>query len=119
MLIGVDDDKSIPGVKFPEEESIEIHAALKKFCRPGLPFHESIIPISEKRFVLQWRISKSDKRPHFLVMDGTRCAFVRNNDQCIKASEEMYEILRRSKSQKGTRCLKINATEKGDLFSRV
>ena len=47
MLIGVDDDKSIPGVKFPEEESIEIHAALKKFCRPGLPFHESIIPIYE------------------------------------------------------------------------
>ena len=166
LLIGVDDNKSIPGVKFPEEESMAIHAVLKKQCRPGLTFHESIIPISEKRFVLQWRIPKSDRRPHFLISDGSRNAFVRHKDQSIVASAEMCEIIRRSKSKQGARftygeaeqkiihyldeqhaislkefsqltglnrfmasrkiirlvlanILKITATDKGDLYSRV
>ena len=103
LLIGVDDDKSIPGVKFPEEESVVIHSELKNHCRPGLAFHETVIPISEKKFVLQWRIPKSDKRPHFYVSNGARSSFVRQSDQSIKASREMSEIIRRSKSQKGTR----------------
>ena len=103
LLIGVDDDKSIPGVKFPEEESQVIHDELKKHCRPGLAFHETVIPISENRFVLQWRIPKSERRPHFYVIDGERSSFVRQSDQSIKASREMSEIIRRSKSVKGTR----------------
>lgn len=166
LLIGVDDDKSIPGVKYPEEESLVIHNEIKKHCRPGLAFHESIIPISEKRFVLQWRIPKSEKRPHFFVVNTERISFVRQGEQSIKASREMTEIIRRSKSLKGTRfiygeaeqklihflgiqstislqefleltglnrymasrkivrlvlanVLKITATEKGDLYSRV
>ena len=103
LLIGVDDDKTIPGVKFPDEESIVIHNELKNHCRPGLAFHEVVIPISEKRFVLNWRIPKSDKRPHFYVTNGERISFVRHGDQSIKASKEMTEIMRRSKSQNGTR----------------
>ena len=166
LLVGVDDDKSIPGVKYPDEESMVIHDELRKYCRPGLAFHESIIPISEKRYVLQWHIPKSEKRPHFYVAEGERTSFVRQRDQSIKASKEMSEIIRRNKSLKGTRfsygeaeqklihflekqptinlqefakltglnrymasrkiirlvlanVLKITATEKGDLYSRV
>jgi len=103
LLIGVDDDKTILGVKFPDEESIVIHNELKKHCRPGFAFHEAVIPISEKRFVLQWRIPTSEKRPHFYVCNGERISFVRQGDQSIKASKEMSEIMRRSKSRKGTR----------------
>jgi predicted HTH transcriptional regulator len=166
VLIGVDDDKSIPGVKFPDEESLVIHTELKKHCRPGIEYHETVIAISEKRFVLQWYIPPSGRRPHFYVVEGKREAFVRQNDQSIKASREMREIIRRNKLHKGTRftygeaeqkvihfldqqpaislrefsritglnrylasrkiihlvlanVLKITATEKGDLYSRV
>ena len=166
LLVGVDDDKEIYGIKFPDEESLVIHNELKKHCRPGIEFHETVIPVSNKRFVLQWRIPRSSKRPHFYVAEGNKISFVRQNDQSIKASREMSEIIRRSKSHKGARftygeaeqkvihflglqptinlqeftkltglnhylasrklirlvlasVLKITATEKGDLYSRV
>lgn len=103
LLIGVDDNKTIPGVKFPDEESMVIHNELEKHCRPGLAFHEAVIPISEKRFVVQWNIPKSERRPHFYVGNGERISFVRQSDQSIKASKEMSEIMRRRKSHRGTR----------------
>ncbi len=112
LLIGVDDDRSIPGVKFPEEESIVIHNELRKHCRPGLAFHEVVIPISENRFVLQWRIPKSEKRPHFFVTETDKTSFVRQNDQSIKASREMSEIIRRRKSPNGTRLVYGEAEQK-------
>ena len=112
LLIGVDDDKSIPGVKFPDEESIVVHNELKKHCRPGMAFHESVIPISENRYVLQWHIPRSDRRPHFYVSDEEKISFVRQNDQSIKASREMCEIIRRSKSVNGTKLIYGEAEQK-------
>ncbi len=112
LLIGVDDDKTIPGVKFPEEESIAIREELKNHCRPGILVEETVIPVSEKRFVLQWRIPKSDRRPHFHVADGLRTSFVRHGDQSIRASREMTEILRRSKSPHGTKFIYGEAEQK-------
>ncbi|CAN5412549.1 hypothetical protein BH09BAC3_BH09BAC3_05110 [soil metagenome] len=112
LLIGVDDDQSIPGVKFPEEESIVIHNELKKHCRPGMAFHESVIPISENRYILQWHIPKSEKRPHFYISGEEKISFVRQNDQSIKASREMCEIIRRSKSVNGTKMVYGEAEQK-------
>ncbi|MBS1545495.1 MAG: ATP-binding protein [Bacteroidetes bacterium] len=102
LLIGVDDDGSIPGVKYPEEESLAIRLALRKHCRPGVVFHENIYPVTEKKFVLEWTIPQSRNRPHFFVTDGKKTAFVRRKDQSITASTEMCEVIRRSKSSKGT-----------------
>src|SRR4051812_1633017 len=70
LLIGVDDDKSIPGVKYPEEESLAVRQEIEKHCRPKLTFDEEIIAISEKKFVLQWRVDKSERRPHFYAANG-------------------------------------------------
>lgn len=104
MLIGVDDDKSIPGVKHPEEESHAINAVLEKQCRPKLIFAESAIRISEKNFVLQLDIPKSEKPPHYFVLspDQKEC-YVRVDDKCMKASRELREIIRRAQSKKGVR----------------
>lgn len=103
LLIGVDDDRTIPGVKFPEEESLAVQQALAKHCRPQLHYEEAIIPISEKKYVLEFNISRSERRPHYFVADGKKETFVRRHDQSIKASREMSEIMRRKKSQHGTR----------------
>lgn len=103
LLIGVDDDGSIPGVKFPEEESLAVQETLKNHCRPMLHYDEVIIPISEKRYVIQWDIPRGERRPYFFVADGKKETFVRQHDQSIKASREMSEIIRRRKSTHGTR----------------
>lgn len=167
LLIGVDDDGTIPGVKYPEEEEHVISEALKKYCRPALLYKESIIAISEKKYVVRFDIPPSLKRPHYLVLDKeTKLSFVREKDMSIKASSEMEEIVRRSKHKRDIRfsfgdaekqlmeyllehrtitlpayqklsglnrfkarrklillvlanVLKITASEKGDLYSRV
>jgi predicted HTH transcriptional regulator len=167
LLIGVDDDGSIPGLKYPDEEAHVVVESLNKHCRPPLLYHETSISISENRFVVRFDIPPSAQRPHYLVMSkSTRETFVRVNDMSIKASAEMEEILRRSKKKRDTRfifgeaekklmeylelqpsttladyrkfsglnrfqasrklillvlanVLKITASEKGDLYSRV
>ena len=55
LLIGVDDDKTISGVKYPEEEILAVKQAIEKFCRPVILLVETIIPISEtyKKFFFQ------------------------------------------------------------------
>src|SRR4051812_16484601 len=103
LLIGVDDDKSIPGVRYPEEESLAMRHELEKHSRPAIAFEEEIIAISAKKFVLQWRVPKSEKRPHFYVANGERFAFIRQKDQSIKASGIMNEVLRRGRSKNGAR----------------
>lgn len=101
LLVGVDDDGTIPGVRYPEEEGHVISEALKKYCRPELLYKESIIPISENKYVVRFDIPPSPKRPHYLVIDkDTRQTFVREKDMSIKASPEMEEIVRRSKQKR-------------------
>lgn len=49
LLIGVDDDGSIPGVKYPDEEAHVVRQSLTRFCRPLLTYNESIISIPDNR----------------------------------------------------------------------
>lgn len=101
LLIGVDDDKSIPGVKYPDEEAHVVRESLTKHCKPPLAYHESVIGISENRFVVRFDVPPSTKRPHYLALEkGNRSTFVRVNDMSIKASVEMEEIVRRSKKKR-------------------
>ncbi|MCA4897392.1 MAG: helix-turn-helix domain-containing protein [Bacteroidota bacterium] len=102
LLVGVDDDKTIPGVKYPEEESYSIQQALQS-CKPKLIFHESILAISDNRFVVRYDVPQSEKRPHFIKQENTLECFVREADKSIKASREMQEIVKRSKKKKDVR----------------
>jgi predicted HTH transcriptional regulator len=98
LLIGVDDNKTIPGLKHPEEEAHVVREALTNFCRPLLAYNESSISIPDNRFVVRFDVGPSSKRPHFLVFGKEpKSAFVRVKDMSIKASSEMEEIVRRSK----------------------
>lgn len=166
ILIGVDDEGTIPGVKYPEEEWMGVSAQLVG-CKPPLPHHITLIAIPDHRFVMRIDISESDKRPHLLSTgEGSHETYVRVRDMSIKASIEMEEIVRRQKKKKDIKfvygeheqqlmkyladqktvtlhqfreltglnrfkasrklillvlanVLKIEATEKGDLYSRA
>lgn len=165
LLIGVDDDGSVPGVKYPDEEIHVIAQALQRYCKPALVYQESVLDISENRFVVRYDVSPSEKL-HYLTVDKERETFVRVQDKSIKASVEMQEIIRRSKKKRDmhftfgeaeknlmgflennpnitlsqymkfaglnrfkasrklillvlANVLKITATERGDLYSRV
>jgi hypothetical protein len=99
VLVGIGDDKTIPGLKYPEGESHVIRKALKA-CHPSLTFNETFIPIGDSKTVLQYEIPESDRKPHFITKEGERESYVRVNDQSIRASREMCEIVKRAQYNK-------------------
>jgi predicted HTH transcriptional regulator len=101
LLVGVDDNGTLPGVKYPEEESMGITEVLQKNCRPQLVYHESIIAIEENKFIVRYDIPQSKRRPHSYIIDREHSeSYVRVNDMSIKASTEMEEIVRRARKKK-------------------
>ncbi len=103
LLIGVDDDGTISGVKFPEEELLVIEKELSGCCRPVLSIAHDIVRLNEKRYVLRVIVALSPKRPHYWVTKEEKISFVRERDQSIRASREMIEVIRRLKPLKGMR----------------
>jgi hypothetical protein len=102
LLLGVADDKTIPGLKYPDEESHVMRAALKK-CSPALPVVETYIPVGNSRTVIQYHVSESTRKPHYFIDGDDRQAFVRVNDQSIRASREVREIVKRAQHKKDIR----------------
>lgn len=102
LLLGIGDDQTIPGLKYPEDESLAIQEALQK-CRPKLPVTELFIPIGNGRTVIRYDIAESTRKPHYQITDNQQETFVRVNDQSIKASREVREIVKRSRKKKDIR----------------
>lgn len=103
LLIGVDDDGSIPGVKFPEEELLVIQQELAKNCRPTLPVDARFVRLNEKRFVVWLDVLRSPRRPHYIPSEEKRLSYVREKDESLTASREMVEVIRRLKTLEGMR----------------
>jgi hypothetical protein len=102
LLIGISDDGFLAGVKHPEDESHVIEKSLQK-CKPALPVTEMYIPIGNSRFVIQYHISESRCKPHYFLNGEKKEAYIRVNDQSIRASREVREIARRSQLKKDIR----------------
>ena len=103
LLVGIGDDKTIPGLKYPEDESIVVQQALEQ-VQPAMNVRESLIAIGNNRSVLQYIVNVSEQRPHFMVDDqGVREYFVRSGDKSIRASREVREIIKRRQKQRDIR----------------
>ncbi|WP_186757309.1 AlbA family DNA-binding domain-containing protein [Echinicola salinicaeni] len=100
LMIGVDDDKTVSGQRYIEEDVYVLEKAIKEKIRPIVQYELSIIPINEKKGVAVFHFEKSPKRPHFLYEDGRKKSYVRVEDRTVQASREVWEILRRGKNEK-------------------
>ena len=100
LLIGVDDNGIISGVKFAEEDKFVLEKAIVDFCRPRVRFKSEIIKLSEKKSIINYTIYESKKKPHYVVENKRGRAYVRVKDRSIQASKEVREILRRSRRNK-------------------
>ena len=104
LLVGVDDDGSMYGTRYPDEELFAVQQAIQKLCRPILLYHESVIALNKKKFVVRFDVPPGDRRPYHLIVSKEETeSYVRVNDMSIKASAEMQEIVRRSKQKKDIR----------------
>jgi predicted HTH transcriptional regulator len=103
LLIGIGDDGTLAGLKYPEEELHVMSEALKK-VRPSLEYHVTMIPIAQARTVIQYEIPESKRKPHYILGERkVKESFVRVDDKSIKASRELREIVKRKQRMKDIR----------------
>lgn len=103
LFIGVNDDGTIPGVKFPEDEIFSLDQAIGKYCRPRLEIVNEIVPLSEKKSIVVYKVSPGERKPYYILEDFPKCrktTFVRSLDKSIQASKEVREIIRRRQKNK-------------------
>jgi predicted HTH transcriptional regulator len=98
LLLGVDDDSTIVGVKDAEEEEFSLQQALEAHCDPHVTLRIERIPITSKRDVILVSIPPSAHKPHYLVegLNGhrVRTAYVRVNDMSLEASKEAVRLMK-------------------------
>ncbi|MFA0961902.1 helix-turn-helix domain-containing protein [Roseivirga sp. BDSF3-8] len=105
LLIGVDDDGKIPGLKFAEEDKYVLDKAIARYCSPDIHYTTEIIPLNESRSVIRYSINKSPEGPHYVQEPGApqRKVYVRVNDQSIQASREVRQVLKGEKKSREVR----------------
>ena len=69
VLVGVDDDGTVLGVKDAEEEFYALQTALADRITPSIDLGFEPVRISRKREVLVVHVPASVERPHMLVPD--------------------------------------------------
>ena len=101
LLLGVDDDGTVKGVRDSAEEEFALNEALQNHCTPPLKVQIRRIQISKKRDVILVQVPESEHKPHYLTgpnEQATRTAYVRVEDMSVEASKEHIRILKARKS---------------------
>ncbi len=104
LLIGGDDNGTIPGLKFAEEDAWVLDNAIQQYCFPRIRYKAETVNISDKKSVIRYRIYESRKKPHYVLepnANGRKKVYIRIGDKSIQASREIIEILKRSRNKKG------------------
>lgn len=97
LLLGVDDDGSVVGVRDAEEEEFALRQALIAHCDPPIPFSTERIPITHRRDVIVVSVPSSGTKPHYLAHigeNGSRTAYVRVRDMSVEASKEAVRLMK-------------------------
>lgn len=106
VLLGVDDDGTIRGLKDIHEELYLFRQAVSVHCTPDVGFKISTVSVSRRREVLVVDVPDSSDKPHFLKISkngsGHAVAYIRVGDQSVEASKEVVRLMRWSKRQTDT-----------------
>ncbi len=93
LLIGVDDNCRITGVKAEEETHVLLQAAVR-YCRPVIEPLVNEYPVG-KRSLLEVIILEGEHKPYFALGEDKRWwAYVRVGNQSLLASQVMLEVMR-------------------------
>lgn len=104
LFVGVDDDKTIVGCKYADEEHFLLQKAIKELCRPAIFYEAEVIPLNEKRAILHYEIFPGKRKPYFAFEKKYHRygkAFVRVEDRSIQASPEIRKILKFNNDPQG------------------
>ena len=114
LLIGVDDNGTIPGIRSAEEELYGLEKAIRQWCRPSIDYEINVVPISGRKSVIHYKIYEGQRKPHYVLQGAFSAtngsssikkkhkgrAYVRHKDKSLQASPEVWQILRRARQSK-------------------
>jgi predicted HTH transcriptional regulator len=108
VLLGVDDDGALVGLKDTEEELYALRDALDTHCEPPVRLRIEGVRVSRRREVLVIDVPASADKPHFLVetengRDGKRTAYVRVGHESIEASREAVSLMKAARRPRDVR----------------
>ncbi len=98
LIIGIDDDKTIIGVRSEKEEIAQVMHACAFFIEPAIEPIIEIVELDYKDIVVV-HILESSQKPHRVFTSDNeapnqRRAYIRQGEESILASREMVRILR-------------------------
>lgn len=106
LLIGVDDNLTIPGVESADEEEFMILNGIGKYLKPALEVKVQHLRLPSDNYVVVFQVPKGEERPYMVqpneYIDEPR-AYIRMDHQSIQASREMRELLKVEKKAKNLR----------------
>ena len=102
LLIGVDDDGTVSGQRYIEEEIFVLEKAIRELIHPALKAEIFTVKLNEKKGVAVFRIPLSTDRPHYLKEGERKQSYIRVQDRSVQASREVWEVLRRSRIPRDT-----------------
>ncbi len=101
LFIGVSDDQSIAGLKYPEEDEFILTKAIQELCRPNIDFEVMTRRFRDGKKILHYHIREGVDKPHYAFLERQHRygkAFIRVADRSIQASKEMRRFLKERKT---------------------
>lgn len=99
LIIGVNDQKLITGIKSDEEEMFMIEGAATFFSKPEIKLSFHLFEWQDKA-VLVVEIPESQNKPHFALGEDQKWwAYIRVKDQSLLASKIVLDVLKKQTSQ--------------------
>ncbi len=103
LLVGVEDDGAIKGLKNASEEEFVLRQYIDKFIVPALSYEVERLALNDKRQVLIFTVAESTSKPVCRLIDTKDRkgqAFYRVKDQSLQASREMWLVLKYEKTNR-------------------
>jgi len=113
LLVGVNDNKTISGVR-SEDEKYVLDLAAHFYCKPEIDIQINEWEI-EKKTVLEVKIPSGDQKPYYSKGDdGKWWVYIRVKDNSLLASKVVVDVLKRKQTSQGS-LIKYSKHESGLL----
>lgn len=97
ILVGVNDNKTISGIR-SEEEKFMLQQAAENYCHPMVELKYKEWHCGKKS-VLEVMVEEGEKKPYYAIDEnGKRWVYIRIQDQTVLASKVWVDVLKKNNS---------------------
>jgi predicted HTH transcriptional regulator len=112
VLVGVDDDGRVVGVRDAEEEMFVLREAAAHYVDPPLTLHFREIEAEDERIVLIVEVPESPNKPHRAqIAPGEWRSYIRVRDESVQTSSLTEKLLERQQPEARFEKIPLNRDE--------